>query len=117
MQRFRFVVLSLAVCAMVAGCEHVTGPTPRVAPAPAPAPAEARTKFNSALIQETLDISAEEVAVLLKMADRMDRAIASGRFEWPEMSGHPLDGLTEKQIQELFAAAGMRVEDYLPKSP
>ena len=51
-------------------------------------------------------------AALLEMADRVQREPA-GTPALPPI-GHPLEGLTEAQITELFSAAGLSPEPYLP---
>lgn len=103
MQNKRKPLVLLAVAAVsVAGCEHMTGTQPLV-----------RTRPDLTLEQSMTGLSAEELTMLLDLADRVQDEYASGERAFPVM-GHPLEGLSQEQIHALFTAAGMDPARYLP---
>jgi hypothetical protein len=110
MQRFG-VILTLALLATLSGCDHVMSPQP--AAAPVPAPVASRSIPDPAVVQQTFDLDPAELASVMKMVDLLDRGIASGAYQLPHME-HPLDGLSRDQIEEMFAAVGLRAESHLP---
>jgi hypothetical protein len=93
---------ALLALALLAGCEHATDARPAAHPRPEAAEAGA-----------LLGIPAEELESLLETADRAQRRFQSGELRFPR-TGHPLDGLSAEQIHELFSAAGLSPEPYLP---
>jgi hypothetical protein len=100
-KRKPFVLFALAAVS-VAGCEHMTGTQPLV-----------RTRPDLALEQSMTGLSAEELTMLLDLAERVQNEYARGERTFPAM-GHPLEGLSQEQIHALFTAAGMNPDRYLP---
>lgn len=90
---------------LLSGCEQATGTQTLARPHPRLAEAQA-----------FMDMPADELILLLETADRVQQQYLSGELRLPR-TGHPLDGLSPVQIQELFAAAGIPAEPYLPKTP
>lgn len=95
-------LLAAAAAVLLAGCEHATGSHADVRPRP-------ELMFG----QAAAGLAPHELAALVDMADRVQREPANGTPALPP-TGHPLEGLTEAQINELFSAAGLSPEPYLP---
>lgn len=93
-------LLAAAAVVLLAGCEHATGSRADVRPRP---------EFG----QAAAALAPHELAALHEMADRVRREPAERTPPLARME-HPLKGLTEAQINELFSAAGLSPEPYLP---
>lgn len=90
-----------AVAVTLGACDHATGVQPRLSPQPDPAYMQAAVRLEPA-----------ELALLLAMAERMEQAVASGAIRFTP-TRHPLEGLSDAQIQELSAISGMPIERLL----
>ena len=101
MRRSIHRVLPAAATVLLAGCEHATGLQEAVRPRP-------EQPFG----QAAAALAPHELAPLMDMAHRVERQ-SSQPSPLPRM-GHPLDGLSEAQIKELFSVAGLSPEPYLP---
>jgi hypothetical protein len=97
---------ALAAVLTLGACDHATGVQPRPSPQPDPA-----------LVQAAIGLEPAELALLLRMAERMEQAVASGAIRFP--ATHPLDGVSDAQIRELSAISGIPIERLLagPAAP
>lgn len=94
-------LLAVAAAVLLAGCEQATG-----------SHAEVRQRAEAVLGQAAEGLTPRERAAFVEMIERAQREPAGTPALPP--TGHPLDGLTEAQINELFSAAGLSPEPYLP---
>ncbi len=94
-------LLAAVAAVLLAGCEQATG-----------SHADARPRPEAVFGQAAAALTPQERAALIDMADRVQREPAGTPALPP--AGHPLEGLTEAQINELFSAAGLSPEPYLP---
>jgi hypothetical protein len=102
MKQWTCGVLLVAMAATLGGCEPATGPQQPVKSVPDPAH-----------VQTALGMEPAELALLLELAGGMPRQPVAPQPWMPGM-GHPLDGLPPEQVRQLFAAAGVDPERYLP---
>jgi hypothetical protein len=100
--RRKYMLLGLSALALLTGCEHGTG----LQPAPRPDPETLFGMAGAALIPE-------ERALLIKAA--MGGPHESQGREMPRAGhAHPLDGLSDAEVELLFAGTGRSPEHYLP---
>ena len=95
-------LLVAAAAVLLAGCEHATRSQPLV-----------RTRPELVLGQAVNALKPEERAALIDVIERAQQQPGGGERLFSR-TRHPLDGLTAKQIDELFAAAGVSPAPYLP---
>jgi len=115
--RIRSSIIAGVIAGGLSACEHATGPQPRVRVEPAAA--SASSPRYSAAITEMAKMSGldpADLVLLMEMGGESEKASASGTPSLPAI-GHPLDEVAKAQIHELFTAAGLRAEDYLPRKP